>query len=136
MQSTNVRRAIKLPCRTGVSARRSAAALTLHAKVAKSRSDGIALGLITASLELPFTLPLYVIMSLCIASLPAMSISLLIILYIIVAALPLFATRLFFVHHNLAIIERLRIKYKPFTRMILTVSYLLIAILIIIRTTL
>ena len=116
--------------------RKSATALTTHAGNVKTRSDAIALGLVTASLELPFTLPLYIILSLIVTSFPTISASLLIILYIIVASLPLFAIKFFFAHHNLAIFVRLRIKYKPLIRLTLTVSYLLVAILIAIRTTL
>ena len=112
--------------------RKSAASLTLHAKKVKTRGDAIILGLITNLIELPFTLPLYIIMSMIIVEFTALSSNLLIIFYILVATMPLFAIRCLYVSdHHLAEIQRLRAHIKPFVRIVLATSYLLIAILII-----
>lgn len=107
-----------------------ASGLTLRAKSAKNRSDTIMLGLATAAAELFFTLPLYIVSSIAILNISPRTGFLFIIAYIIIATLPLFAIRTVFrTGHNLAEIQRSRVKNKPFVRIILSISYLLVAIL-------
>ena len=108
--------------------------LIVNAKKAKNRSDTITLGIITAACELIFTLPLYIIISTEILSLGLRYGFVYIIAYIIIATVPLFAIRTAFrTDHNLAEIQRFRVNKKLFIKLILSISYLLIAILIIVK---
>ncbi len=109
--------------------RRLSKSLIYHAKHTSNRSSTIVLGLITNALELLFTLPLYIIMSVCIFyTFPNIS-SAFIIIYIIIATIPLFVIRTFFrTDHSLAEIIRVRIKKKLPTKLVLSLSYLAISI--------
>lgn len=101
-----------------------------HAENAKNRTDTIILGFLTTIIELPFTLPLMIISSVAIFKISITSGFLFIIAYIVIATLPLFTIRtLFRTNHNLAEIERLRIKWKTPFRLILTFGYLSLTIL-------
>lgn len=105
-----------------------------HIQSAKSRSDAFTLGALSSICELPFTLPLYIITS---AEIMEMTVEfhsshLLTILYIIIPTIPLFIIRWRFqIGQNLADIQKSRVKDKNFTRIILSFSYLAIAILFI-----
>lgn len=108
--------------------------LIIHAEKAKNRSDTIILGIITSALELFFTLPLYIIISTEILDLNPRYGFVYIIAYIIIATLPLFAIRTAFrTDHNLAEIQRFRVRKKFTIRLILSISYLFIATLIIMK---
>lgn len=114
--------------------RRCAKNLDLHAKNAKSRSDAFVLGAFSGVCELPFTLPLYIITSIEIIEMTVefFPSHLLTLLYIIIPAIPLFIIRWRFkAGHNLADIQKTRVKDKIFTRIILSFSYLAITILFI-----
>ena len=112
--------------------RRSAQSLDHNARKASSRSDAFVLGAFSGLHELVFTLPLYIITSIEIAEMsvefsPSYLLSL---LYIIAPTIPLFVIRWSFKSgRNLANIQRVRVHDKSFTRIILTTSYLAIAIL-------
>lgn len=114
--------------------RKIANSIIYHAKTAKTRSDAFTLGALCGTPELLFTLPLFIITS---GEILRLSINhpantFLTLLYIIIPVFPLLITRwLFYRGHNLADIQRSRVHNKNFTRFILCVSYLLIAILII-----
>lgn len=114
--------------------RQCAKNLGTHARLAKSRSDAFLLGAFSSVCELLFTLPLYVITSIEIMEM-AVEFSpshLLTLLYIIVPIIPLFIIRWrFHLGHNLADIQKSRVKDKNFTRIILCFSYLSITILFI-----
>lgn len=113
--------------------RRIAENYRLHAEKSKSRLDAVALGLFSGVPELLFSFPLFIAASLAAAFLPPLSGALIIIIYIIVALIPLFSFRtLFRRDYNLARITRLRIKLKPYVRALMAVIYLIIAILFII----
>ena len=104
--------------------------LIYHVKTAKNRSSTIVLGIVTCALELFFTLPLYIMMSISIFYISPNVNFIFIIAYIIIATIPLFVIRtLFRTDHNLAEIQRLRVKKKLFTRLVLSTSYLLLAII-------
>lgn len=114
--------------------RKIAHSLTLRARNAKTRTDAITLGFFSGVMELFFTIPLFIICSLVslqnLAIFPSESV---LILYIIVATIPLFTLRTFFRGNlNLADIQRLRTKNKSFFRLTITLGYLLLAILAII----
>ena len=114
--------------------RRFVASLMQNTKKARNRSDCIMLGFITAGLESFFTIPLYLAVSLVIINFPILTSNLIIIIGVLIAALPLFIIRCFYVlGNNLAEIERLRIRYRNLIRLILVVSYLSIAALIILN---
>ena len=114
--------------------RKIAACYNAHAKNAKTRSDAFCLGALSGIPELLLTLPLYIVTSGEILKMSSShpGSSLLTILYIVIPIIPLFIMR-FNYHHgnNLADIERSRVRNKIFTRAIMCVSYLLIAIIII-----
>lgn len=113
--------------------RQLARSLEKQSKEAKNRTDTIILGFVTSALELFFTIPLFIISSVEIIKLEFNTSFIFIIAYIIIATIPLFAIRTIYrKDHNLADIERFRIKKKPFFRLIISISYLLIAILLII----
>lgn len=110
--------------------RRLARSLIYHAEHANNRSSTIILGFVTSSLELFFTLPLYVILSICIFYNFNDTNFVSIIAYIIIATIPLFAIRTFFrTDRNLAEIIRLRIKKKLPTRLVLFTAYFFLAII-------
>ena len=115
-------------------ARSFAKALNESAKSAKTRSDAFALGAISSTCEILFTLPLYIITAIEIIELSSENFTsdILTIIYILTSAIPLFITYyLFHSGRNLADIERTRVKDKTFTRLLMGFSYLIIAILII-----
>ena len=114
--------------------RRCAQNLDSHARTASSRSDAFALGALSSICELPFTLPLYIVTSIEIMEMTVefFPSNLLTILYIVIPTIPLFITRWKFqLGHNLANIQRSRVKDKNFTRIILSLSYTAIAVLFI-----
>lgn len=110
--------------------RRLAKFLLVRAEHSKSRFSTILLGFITTIIELPFILPLLIVSSVGILSLSPRFGFVFIIAYIIIATLPLFTIRTFYcTGHNLAEIQRARVKQKLFFRFVLTLSYLLLAII-------
>lgn len=101
-----------------------------RAETAKNRTDTIALGIITTATELIFTLPLFIISSVEILKFSPHFGFIFIIAYVVIATLPLFTIRtLFRTDHNLAEIERMRIKRKNLFRLAISISFLIIAIL-------
>ena len=114
--------------------RKSAKSLDSRAHKVKTRSDAFSLGISSSIHELIFTLPLYIITSVEIIEMEVefSPSHLFTILYILTPTIPLFITRWSFqAGHNLANIQKLRVSSKHFTRIILSVSYVAIAILII-----
>ena len=99
--------------------------IVIRAGKTKNRSDTIMLGFLTAGTEFIFTLPLYLISALEIIRLASRFSSVFIIAYIIVATLPLFIIRLLFrTGHNLAEIQRHRVKRKFLFKILITISFL------------
>ena len=114
--------------------RKIANSLFYHAEHVKTRSDAFTLGALSGTPELIFTLPLYIITSAEILQMSTTHPSslLLTVLYIVVPTIPLFIERWrFYLGYNLAEAARSRVHNKNFTRFILCLNYLLIAILII-----
>lgn len=112
-------------------------AKSLHRYAAKTNrlSDAFTLGALSNVCELPFTLPLFIITAIEIMEMSAAYVAndLLTVLYIITPTIPLFIIYYkYHTHHNLADILRSRAKEKTFTRFIISFSYLIIALLIII----
>lgn len=114
-------------------------ALNHNAKTVKTRSDAFLLGALAGTCEFVFTLPLYLLTAIEIMKMNAeyYSSHLLTILYILTPTISLFFIRWRYqLGYNLADIQRSRVRDKFFTRFILAISYLIIAILIIcFRTT-
>ncbi|MBR6505861.1 hypothetical protein IKT18_03450 [Candidatus Saccharibacteria bacterium] len=105
--------------------RRVAKSLASRAKTVSSRSDAITLGFVSCLPELLFTLPLYITCSAFLQSENALPRAILIIVAVIIAVVPLFVIRTFFrTDHNLAEIQRLRVKLKPHFRIILSLAYI------------
>lgn len=101
-----------------------------HIEHAKNRSDTIILGFVSAFLDFIFILPLLVISSIAILHISSRAGFVFIIAYIIIATLPLFTIRtLYRTDHNLADIQRFRVKKKIFFRITIAISYLILAIL-------
>ena len=114
--------------------RKFAKALDACAKSAKTRSDAFMLGALSGTCELVFTLPLYLVTCVEIMKMGAegFSSNLLTIIYILTPVFSLFFLRWKFqAGHNLADIQRSREKDKTFTRILLAICYILIAVLII-----
>ena len=108
---------------------------TYHAEHVKNRTDTILLGFLSTTLELIFTLPLFIILTTEILNLSPRFNFIFIIAYIIVATIPLFTVRtLYRTGHNLAEIERLRVKKKLLFRFIISLSFLAIAALTLISS--
>lgn len=112
--------------------RRLSHAYTLRASTAKSRTDCFLLGFFSGIPELLFTLPLFMLMTLALFLLPSLPAIIIFIIYIIIATIPLFVYRTFYrIGYNLATITRIRIKMKPYVRLILSLSYFFIALTLI-----
>lgn len=110
--------------------RRIAKKIIYLAKHTKKRTDAIILGAITVLIELAFTLPIMIISSISILNLSPRFGFIFIIAYIIIATLPLFTLRtIFYRSHNLANIQRFRVKNKMLFRLIISTSYLALAII-------
>ena len=114
--------------------RRYAKGMDHLAKSTRSRTDAMLLGALAGSYELIFTLPLFIIVATIalefnISRQPA---NLIAIAFVIAPLLPLFIIRWQYQSgYNLADILRLRTKNKTFIRSLLTLSFFLIATLII-----
>jgi len=106
--------------------------LKSRAESVKTRSDAFVLGLAAETAELPFTLPLFIIVSFVALKISLFPSFFALIFYILVATVPFFTLRAFFRGGlNLAEIQRLRVKNKPFFRLTITIAYLFLAFLII-----
>lgn len=106
-----------------------------NAEHVKNRTDTILLGFLSTTAELIFTLPLFVVLSVGILTLSPRFNFVFIIAYIIIATIPLFTIRtLYCTGHNLAEIEKLRIKKKLLFRLIISISFLIIATLTLISS--
>ncbi|MDO5480533.1 MAG: hypothetical protein Q4F58_02605 [Candidatus Saccharibacteria bacterium] len=96
----------------------------------KNRSDTILLGFLTAATELIFTLPLYIISAIQIVRLASRFSPFFIIAYIVITTLPLFIVRILYrTHHNLAEIQRRRIKKKLFFKIIIALGFAILSAL-------
>ena len=111
--------------------RRLTSALIHRVEKAKSRSDTILLGLVTAALELIITLPLYIICSVALLSISVNFGFIFIIIYTVAATIPLFCIRTYFrTGHNLAELTRLRSKSVVTLKIIFFLAFIIIAILV------
>ena len=114
--------------------RRLARNLNSRARYAKTPSDAFTLGALSNICELPITLPLYIITATEIMYMHTeyFADNAMTILYILVSTIPLIHIYYrFHIGQNLAIIQRSRVKDKSFTRFVISLSFLTIAILII-----
>lgn len=108
--------------------------LAHNAKTAKNNSDAFILGALSNTCELLFTFPLYILTAIEITEMQGeyLANDLLTLLYIISPTIPLLFIKFRFTSgHNLAEIQRNRIKDKPFVKFILSISYLTTAVLLI-----
>ena len=113
--------------------RNFADALDHYAKTVNRPSDAFALGAFSCTCEITFTLPLYIITAIELMQIDIAPIAshILTLLYIVIPIIPLLIMRWrFWSGHNLADLQRSRTHSKAFTRLILSFSYLAIAILI------
>ena len=100
----------------------------------KTRQDALVLGFFSGIFELPFTFPLYLITSFEVSEMSPefYPTNLTYIIFILAPIVPLLLIKLRFkAGYNLADIQKSRVKNKNFTRIILSLSYLTIAILLI-----
>lgn len=115
--------------------RSAAKSLTLHAQKVKSRSDAFVLGFLSNIAELVFTLPLYLIIILTFLNFPTIARATTIIIYLVVAILPLIFTYIAYrTGHNLAEISRFRLRFKPLIRFSLFLGFILLSIVVIFRS--
>lgn len=109
--------------------RRIAKNLILQSDKAKNRSDCIALGFIANFPELIFSLPIFIISAVILQNTSALPRTLIIIIFVITSAVPLFIVRHFYhTGHNLADIQRLRVKLRSHIRIILALAYFAVAL--------
>ncbi len=109
--------------------RKVANGISVHAKKAKNRSDCILLGALSGFFELFFTLPLVLICASVLMNFDTTLRVILITIYIILSVLPLFIIHIaFHSGRNLADIQRFRVKIKPLVKIILSFSFLTIAL--------
>ena len=117
--------------------RRLAEQITKKARDVKTQSEAFLLGFIAGVPELIFTLPLYFVSVTAIMAIGETTIarSAMVILIVLAAVLPLFFVHISLNHgFNLANLERARTKNKTFYRMLIGILYLLIAVMLIVRT--
>lgn len=102
--------------------------ITDKAKSAKTRSDAFVLGFIVGAFELVFTLPIYIAGVTALLASPALPRGAIIILFVVISVIPLFIMRtLFRVDHNLAEVEKHRVKRKTFIKIGMCVTFVLLA---------
>lgn len=114
--------------------RRCAQTLEIYASKADSRSDAFILGAMTGVLELPFTLPLYLIGAISVIELSVefAPCQLLALVFVLAPTVPLFAVRYkFHAGYNLADLQRTRVHDKNFVRLALSFCYAAIGVLLI-----
>ena len=112
--------------------RRFAANITRHALAIKQPQDAFLLGFFVGVPELLFTLPLYIFATLIMQNSTFLPNTLIIILSVLGAVLPLFIINLaFHSGSNLADIQRARTKLKPILTFVLPACYLFLAATII-----
>lgn len=119
--------------------RKLAKTINASARSAKTNSDALLLGLFSGVPELLFTIPLYIVSLLEMSRLNQSPITLAanIMLYAFVILIPIFIIYISYsFNRNLAEITKCRIKNKTFIRFVLSLSYLSLAILIIVFRTL
>lgn len=110
--------------------RHSAKVLEEHAKNVKTNSDAFVLGFFANTPELFFTLPLYFIAVAILTRDYFFPYAAYIIISILLTILPLFVIHILYrTDHNLAEIERSRVRLKPFVRLFLSVMFLMLAAL-------
>lgn len=112
--------------------RKCAETLDSYAAKVGTRSDAFTLGALSGVLELPFSLPLYIISAIAIVELTIAipPLILLALLFVLAPLLPLILIRCRFrVGYNLADIIRSRVRNKSAVRLVLAFSYLALAIL-------
>lgn len=102
--------------------------ITVKAKSVKTRSDAFVLGFIVGAFELVFTLPIYIAGVIALLESPALPRAAIMILYVVISVVPLFYMRtLFRLDHNLAEIEKKRVKRKAFIKIGLCITFTLLA---------
>ena len=100
-----------------------------HSQKVKTRSDAFILGFLSGISELFFTLPLFIIIIVKLIDFSTISRAIAIILYIILTISPLVHIYVLYrTDHNLAEIERLRLRFKPFIRIFMCLGFILLAI--------
>ena len=109
--------------------RNLAKSIMSHAENVKNRSDCVALGAFISLFELIFTLPLYIISASVLINLDGTLRIFLIAALVLSSILPLFIIRFSFrLGHNLADIERFRVKIKPIVKLMLFFSFLALSL--------
>lgn len=109
--------------------RRIARSLTTEAQKAHTRKNAFLLGFVSKIPELIFTLPLYILIIYILAYSTFIPTTLTIIFFIIISTVQLFVIHIAYrTGHSLADIHRYRVKTKPFIRLALSLSFLLLAI--------
>ncbi len=109
--------------------RSTAKSLSTHADKAKSRSDAFILGFFSGVPELIFTLPLYIVSVTELMKINSPLRSLFIVAYIVISIIPLLTIHtLYRQDYNLAKIEQIRIRFKPVIRVLISISFLILAI--------
>ena len=108
--------------------------LDQRARSIKKPSDSFVMGLLAPFPELIFTIPLYIISSICIMEVGGTAIERagLVSLFVFLTIVPILFYYLLSNHHNLANYLRFRLKYKQFFRIFISIMYFFLAIFIMI----
>ncbi len=105
-----------------------AKALDVHAQNSKTRTDAFTLGFLSGVPELIFTFPLFAISSTALMKINPLFRASALILSLLIIILPfVYLVYLFHFDHNLAEIERLRIRFKPIFRLTICLGFLALA---------
>ena len=109
--------------------RKLANRISANAKNVKTSSDALVLGFTASIPELIFTFPLFAATAIVLANTTEVPRPLFVLLYIVIAISPLFFYHhLFHTGHNLAEIQRSRVKNKTFYRIAICIGFLLLAL--------
>ena len=108
--------------------------IDLRARSVKTRSDAFVMGVLAPFPELIFTLPLYIIATICIMEVGETAIirAGLVSLFVFFTIIPNLLYYLISSHHNLATYIKFRFKNKTFFRIFISILYFILAIFIMI----
>ncbi len=100
-----------------------------RAKTTDSNTEAFALGVLTSLAEMPFTLVLFIVAANSILKLEALWQIIAVVIYTVIAILPPVIMRLVVRHgETLANVQRWRVKYKTFMRVVSGVGFLMLGI--------
>ena len=106
--------------------------ITNRAKLTESNTESFSLGMLTALAEMPFSAILMVVAGNSIVAFPLWCQPILVLMYVLIAILPLFVLR-FFIRHGRTVVDvqKWRVKNRNFLKIMSGVGFMTLAIFII-----